>query len=86
MSDSADQRVSPRNGDLVRIWYENRWHTGRLRDVCRYSQTGYVDFPRDYPHIPPYPDGTRSMVKTLGEMRPADGADFYSPNRVESHR
>jgi hypothetical protein len=78
--------VSPRNGDWVRIWYGDRWHTGRVRDVCGYSQTGFVDFPRDYVHIPSYPDGSRAMVKTLGEMRPADGADFYSPERLESHR
>lgn len=86
MVDPAYKRVSPRNGDWVRIWYGDRWHTGRIRDVCGYSQTGFVDFPSDYQHIPAYPDGTRSMVKTLGEMRPADGGDFYSPNRGESHR
>ena len=86
MVDPAYKRVSPRKGDWVRIWYEDRWHTGRLQEVDRYLQSGQVMFPDDYPYIPPYPDGTRGIVRNLGEMRPADGGDFYSPNRVESHR
>lgn len=85
MTDPVDRRVGPRAGDLVRIWYEGRWHTGRLTEYDGYLQTGCVVFPNDYKYIPAYPDGTRGMVRNFGEMRPAIG-DFYLPEIPEGHR
>jgi hypothetical protein len=82
---SVEERLIPQNGDLVRVYYQGRWHKGTLTEYDGYQQDGRVMFPDTYEAIPAYPDGTRGIWRNFGAMRPADG-DFYLPFIPESHR